>query len=116
MPLRIVYFGLPLGALLLRSDGHDLAFVAVSRRDVGMRRAEHTFAHDRFAYRPDVQDANFCERVRRVEPDLVVSWFWTSLLPLEVVGAARLGGVGVHPSLLPRHRGPDPTAWAILEG
>lgn len=29
---------------------------------------------------------------------------------------ARLGGIGVHPSLLPRHRGPDPYFAAIDQG
>jgi methionyl-tRNA formyltransferase len=52
----------------------------------------------------------------RQKPDLVVSWFWTRRLPAEVLGAARLGGVGAHPSLLPRHRGPDPYFWAIDSG
>lgn len=30
--------------------------------------------------------------------------------------SARLGGIGAHPSLLPRHRGPDPFFWAIDAG
>jgi methionyl-tRNA formyltransferase len=55
-------------------------------------------------------------RVEALAPDLLVSWFWTTRLPMELVRAARLGGIGVHPSLLPRHRGPDPTYWAIASG
>src|SRR5690606_39153537 len=47
---------------------------------------------------------------------LVVSWYWTTQLPPAVLGTARLGGIGAHPSLLPRHRGPDPTTWALLAG
>jgi methionyl-tRNA formyltransferase len=35
---------------------------------------------------------------------------------MDLVRAARLGGIGAHPSLLPRHRGPDPTTWAIASG
>jgi methionyl-tRNA formyltransferase len=45
-----------------------------------------------------------------------VSWFWTTRLPMTLVKQARLGGIGAHPSLLPRHRGPDPTYWAIASG
>ncbi|HVY44419.1 MAG TPA: formyltransferase family protein [Minicystis sp.] len=113
--LRIAYFGLPLAALLLAKDGHELAFVALSRKAVGLRRAERAFA-DRLVYRPDVHDPKLVARVRAARPDLVVSWFWTNRLPMELVRAARLGGIGAHPSLLPRHRGPDPTTWAILAG
>jgi methionyl-tRNA formyltransferase len=35
---------------------------------------------------------------------------------MQLVKAARLGGIGVHPSLLPRHRGPDPYFAAIDQG
>lgn len=47
-------------------------------------------------------------------PDLVVSWFWTRKLPIEWL--ARAPAIGVHPSLLPRHRGPNPFFWAIDAG
>ena len=115
-PLRIAFFGLPLAALLLARDGHDIALVAISRTDaVGLRRARRLFG-DRLVEKPSVRDPALLARVRALEPDLLVSWFWTTRLPMTLVRAARLGGVGAHPSLLPRHRGPDPTYWAIASG
>lgn len=115
-PLRIAFFGLPLAALLLARDGHDLALVAISRTDaVGLRRARGLFG-DRLLIKPSVRDVTLRERVRALAPDLLVSWFWTTRLPMTLVSAARLGGIGAHPSLLPRHRGPDPTYWAIASG
>lgn len=45
-----------------------------------------------------------------------MSWFWTKRVPGPIRRAAKYGAVGVHPSLLPRHRGPDPTFWAIELG
>jgi methionyl-tRNA formyltransferase len=114
--LRIAFFGLPLAALLLARDGHDLALVAISRTDgVGLRRAKKLFG-DRLLIKPSVRDPALLERVRALKPDLLVSWFWTTKLPMSLVRAARLGGIGAHPSLLPRHRGPDPTYWAIASG
>jgi methionyl-tRNA formyltransferase len=38
------------------------------------------------------------------------------LLPPEVLAVPALGVVNLHPSVLPRHRGPYPFAWAIREG
>lgn len=38
------------------------------------------------------------------------------LLPPEVLAVPELGVVNSHPSVLPRHRGPYPFAWAIREG
>ena len=37
-------------------------------------------------------------------------------LPDEVLRLPRLGCLNIHPSLLPRHRGPSPVATAILDG
>lgn len=115
--LRIVFFGLPLAALLLAEDGHDIALAAVCRKDaLGLRRIRRELGADRVLLKPDVASPALLERVRDLKPDLLVSWFWTTRLPMDLVGAARLGGIGVHPSLLPRHRGPDPTYWAIASG
>lgn len=116
MPLRIAFFGLPLAALLLARDGHELVYVGLSRTDaVGTWRARRRFG-DRLEVRPDVRRAELRARLVELRPDLVVSWFWTTRLPIELIRTARSGGLGVHPSLLPRHRGPDPYYWAIRAG
>lgn len=95
--------------MLLR-DGHELTVAALSRKGLpGTRRLRRALG-SRVLVTPRV-DASF-----RVDADLVVSWFWTKKLPIEVVRAAPLGGFGVHPSLLPRWRGPDPYFWAIDAG
>jgi methionyl-tRNA formyltransferase len=56
------------------------------------------------------------QALARANPDLIVSWFWTRLLPGAWLERARHGGIGVHPSLLPRHRGPNPYFWSIDSG
>jgi methionyl-tRNA formyltransferase len=117
MALRIVFFGLPLAALLLARDGHSIELCAVCRKDaLGLRRATRTFGKDRVLVRPKANDPDLLARIRSLAPDLIVSWFWTTRLPMNIIRTAKFGGFGVHPSLLPRHRGPDPTTWAILRG
>jgi len=114
--VKIAYFGLPLGALLLDHDGHDLALVALSRTDtVGLRRARRRF-EGRLIERPAATDPALLARVKASGAELLVSWFWTTRLPMRLVKACPQGGFGVHPSLLPRHRGPDPYFWAIESG
>jgi methionyl-tRNA formyltransferase len=117
--VRIAYFGLPLAALLLLEDGHELECAVISRPDgVGLRRLVRQLGGDRVYLRAqtDLGLEPLAKRVRNASVELVVSWFWTTRLPLAVVDAARLGGIGVHPSLLPRHRGPDPYFAAIDQG
>ena len=51
-----------------------------------------------------------------VEPDLVVCMGFPWKIPADALAVPRLGWINGHPSLLPRHRGPLPIAWAIREG
>lgn len=116
-PFGLVFFGLPLAALLLHRDGHAISLACLCRDDaVGIRRLKRVLGSENVLMKPDARDPALLERVRSLKPDLLVSWFWTQRLPMELVNAARLGGIGVHPSLLPRHRGPDPYFWAIDMG
>src|SRR5262249_6338801 len=97
---RLVFFGLPLAAILLARDGHDVALAARCRRDaVGVRRARRLLGPGRLLLQPKASDPALLQRVRALEPDLLVSWFWTTRLPMPLVQAARLGGIGAHPSL-----------------
>ena len=112
--MRIAFFGLPLAAVLLARDGHDIVYAAASRRAPGLRRLTTRSAPGRTELRPRVDRSDTLERVRAARPDLIVSWFWTTRLPESILRLAP--SLGVHPSLLPRHRGPDPCFWAIDAG
>jgi len=114
-PLRIAYVGLPLGALLLERDGHDLVWVGLPRRDsLGTRRARRVFG-DRLAVTPKLDVATL-HRAQEAGANYLVSWFWTKRVPPSWLKAFQGQTIGVHPSLLPRHRGPDPIFWAIDAG
>lgn len=49
-------------------------------------------------------------------PDLLVVCDYGQLLSAECLAVAPLGGINLHGSLLPRHRGAAPVQWAILAG
>ena len=48
--------------------------------------------------------------------DLIVTAHSHARVASEALAAARLGGIGYHPSLLPRHRGLAAVEWTIKEG
>jgi methionyl-tRNA formyltransferase len=50
----------------------------------------------------------------KVEAAVVVAY--GKLIPEELLSIPRLGFVNLHPSLLPRHRGPSPIQWALVCG
>ncbi len=49
--------------------------------------------------------------VRDLEPDLIIVYSMSQLLPESVFKMPRLGTVNLHPSLLPSYRGADPWFW-----
>ena len=48
--------------------------------------------------------------------DLVIAAHTHARVSNEALARSRLGGIGYHPSLLPRHRGIAAVEWTILEG
>ena len=48
--------------------------------------------------------------------DLIVTAHSHARITREALAAAKLGGIGYHPSLLPRHRGIAAVEWTIREG
>jgi methionyl-tRNA formyltransferase len=51
-----------------------------------------------------------------LRPDLIVTCHFDQILTPETLAIARLGGINLHPSLLPQHRGPMPCFWAAADG
>lgn len=57
-----------------------------------------------------------CRELASLKADVVVAAAYGKLLPKEVLQLSPWGCVNIHPSLLPRHRGPSPVAFTLLEG
>ncbi len=113
--MKIAFFGLPVAALLLKGDGHDIVWAGICRSPaIGTRRLMRRVGAQRVRLLPDCGSDLVYAEVRDARPDLVVSWFWTRQIPESILRLAP--AVGVHPSLLPRHRGPDPYFAAIDAG
>ena len=51
-----------------------------------------------------------------VGTDLIVTAHSHARISKDALAAAKLGGIGYHPSLLPRHRGIAAVEWTIREG
>jgi methionyl-tRNA formyltransferase len=64
----------------------------------------------------DVNSPETIAAVREVEPDLIFIVGWSQLVLDEFIGLARQGVFGMHPTLLPKHRGRAAIPWAILSG
>lgn len=61
-------------------------------------------------------DAEGVARLRALAPEVAVVVAYGRLLPPPLLAVPPMGFVNLHPSLLPRHRGPSPIQWAIASG
>ncbi len=128
--LNLVFMGTPafaapaLGALL--DAGHNVAgvFTQPDRRAGRGRRLTpppvKTFAEERGipVFQPaSLRDnATATAQLARLAPDAIIVAAYGLFLPTEILELPRLGCLNIHPSLLPKYRGPSPVVSALLEG
>lgn len=118
--MRVLYFGDPRAGLgLLNSKQVKLCGVVHGR--VGGEGARHFASalnlkrrdgEDISRWRlPDLSDSRVIDALRQCRPDLIVSAFYPRRITEAVLSLAP--GINVHPSALPKWRGPDPSYWVI---
>jgi methionyl-tRNA formyltransferase len=138
--LRVVFIGIELCVLdALRACPVDLLGVylpdpprsAKPRRAIPFRprkKARSRLAHrDALAARlaerqiralpgPHVNHPEFIETLRTLDPDLGIVANFGEILSEPLLCIPRLGFINLHPSLLPRYRGPQPLGHILLNG
>lgn len=67
-------------------------------------------------FQPARLDAAFIDEVRSLAPDLLVVAAYGKIFRQAFLEVFPMGGINLHPSLLPRFRGPSPVSAAILAG
>lgn len=93
--------------------GHKLALVVTTP---GPSTRRTTLYRDILTSAPPEQDVLVTTRLRRValplitalEPDLILSFTFPYRLPPEIIAIPKIAAVNLHPTLLPRYRGPNP--------
>ncbi|MFZ5564819.1 MAG: methionyl-tRNA formyltransferase [Thermodesulfobacteriota bacterium] len=124
--LKIVFMGTPEYAVpclnALAARGYDVPLVVTQPdkpRGRGRRMAPppvKTAAQslDLAVIQPvSVRTEEFACRLADIGPDLLVVVAYGKILPRPVLDLPARGAVNIHPSLLPRYRGPSPIQWAI---
>jgi methionyl-tRNA formyltransferase len=64
----------------------------------------------------DVNSRETIAALRETEPDMIFVVGWSQLVQDEFIRLPAQGVFGMHPTLLPRHRGRAAIPWAILSG
>jgi methionyl-tRNA formyltransferase len=64
----------------------------------------------------DPKSAALLAQVQKLQPDLIFSFYYRHMLPVDLLEIARFGAYNMHGSLLPKYRGRVPVNWAVLHG
>jgi methionyl-tRNA formyltransferase len=64
----------------------------------------------------DPKTPELLAQVQALQPDLIFSFYYRHMLPVNLLAAAKHGAYNMHGSLLPKYRGRVPVNWAVLHG
>ncbi len=120
--MRIVLFGYGemgcTGLEFLLSQKEDVAAVLTHRDDPAEKRWYRSLAEVATAAGVPLlygEETRLPEAVAALKPDLILSFYYRSMIPMEVLTIAPRGALNLHGSKLPRLRGRAPLNWALVE-
>ncbi len=127
--MKVVFFGTPGFALpslnALIESHHQIACV-VTRPDrrKGRGRKISTSPVKVLASRnnllilqpEDITESSLIDSLKGFEPNLFVVVAYGKILPIEILEIPSFYSINLHPSLLPKYRGPAPINWTIING
>ena len=129
MGLRVVFMGTPEFAVpilesLINSSYHVVAAYTQPDKPVGRSQQIVWSPVKRLAIRHKIsvvqpqtlKSAEVVKELASFEPELIVVAAYGCLLSPDILSLPEFSCLNVHPSLLPRHRGPSPIANALLLG
>ena len=67
-------------------------------------------------FQPERIRRDAVDTLRNLKPDLCVTAAFGQILSQEILDIPPMGNINVHASLLPKHRGAAPVAYAIMDG
>lgn len=126
--MRIVFMGTPDFAVpslkALVEGGYEVAAVFTQPdRPKGRGKKltmspvkEYALANGIAVYQPEKIRRDSVADLKALAPDLCVTAAFGQILSQEILDIPPLGTINVHASLLPKHRGSAPIAWAMLQG
>ena len=109
----------------VRAAGHSIALVVTRPQPPVKSRTgpppspvrSWAMKHGFPLFDPDsINDPESVERLVGLAPDLLVVCDYGQILKPAALESARLGGINLHGSLLPKYRGAAPVQWSMLRG
>ncbi len=61
-----------------------------------------------------VNSKNFRNKINQLNPDIIITASWGEKFDKETINIPKFGCINIHPSMLPKYRGPNPYLQVIL--
>tara|TARA_B110000438_G_scaffold49828_1_gene50321 strand:+ start:780 stop:1703 length:924 start_codon:yes stop_codon:yes gene_type:complete len=122
--MKIIFFGNDNNSLIvlekLFKSGHIIGLVVTTEDKVRARGTKKSrsiikeFCLD--------NSINFTEKIpsvsiiNQIKPDVFIVASFGKIIPISILDLPEYGSLNIHPSLLPKYRGPSPVISAILKG
>ncbi|KKS13733.1 MAG: Methionyl-tRNA formyltransferase [Candidatus Yanofskybacteria bacterium GW2011_GWA1_41_6] len=116
--LKIVFFGTPNFAVpvlrLLIESGYNISAVFAGHGPVSVLAQELKIK----VFQPTSlkRDEQVFEEFKNLKPDICIVAAYGKILPQQYLEVPNYGFLNIHPSLLPKYRGPSPIQTSILNG
>lgn len=127
--LKIIFFGtsdfaIPSLEALIKNKYKIIAVVTQPDREAGRGYKKQAPPLKETALRynlkilqpPSAKNKEFIEQIIDLKPELNIVCAYGKIIPEEIISAPNYKTINIHPSLLPKHRGPSPIQTAILNG
>ncbi len=116
--INIIFFGTSSFALpvleQLLLDGYAILAIFTGGGQIEIEAQKHGIK----VFKPASlkKDDDILEQFKMLNPDLCIVAAYGKIIPSSYMSIPRYGFVNVHPSVLPKYRGPSPVQTAILNG
>jgi len=127
--LKIIFFGTPSFAVpslskLIQDERFDIVTVITQNdKPVGRKKTltpspikSLAKSHDLNILQPEKISLEVINNISKLAPDIFIIVAYGKILPAKLLDIPRYGSINIHPSLLPKYRGPSPLQSTILNG
>lgn len=120
---RVLFFGMPdMGVFCLRNlvaDGVNIVGVVAPPKDSPTYDVFCNIARqlnmNLITYQNSLKDADFLEKIKSLNADVAFVCSYSKLFPKELLDIIPNKFINVHPSMLPKYRGPNPYSHVIID-
>ncbi|HOV91090.1 MAG TPA: formyltransferase [Syntrophorhabdaceae bacterium] len=68
-------------------------------------------------YTPEnLKDQRWNRLIKSLEPDVIFSFYYRNMIPMDIIKIPKIGAFNLHGSLLPKFRGRAPVNWVLIHG